>query len=295
MTGFSSFEAYAGARPARGDSDPSLLAFVVAILKRWPEARFVIVSRDDRFALAALLSAVPESARAKVAAAFEESRRFLSMARDFLRHDARALLVDFEALALPATVARIIRHVGGVVPDAATLAAWQRLRVTSSIRLNEVAPARPLLEPSSRVAAADVCDVSGLTAEAYVRSDFETAATWWRHHNGGKFSESALPPLGVRVCIEGAPAAFLWCYESYGAPVAELAFPVTRPGLSLADARRALFYAVSVLIEAAGKGYEPEARFTTFKALAPAGLARGLRSLGFRDMLKERTHMILNL
>lgn len=295
MAGFHSFEAYAGARPARGDSDPSLLAFVPSILERWPAARFVIVSRDDRSALGSFLAAVPEAQRAKAATAWEDSRRLLSVARDSLRHDERALLVDFEALAIPAEVARIIRHVGGVVPDPALLASWQRLRVTSSVRVDEVAPARPVLAPSARVAAADVCNVDGLTAETYERSDFETAAAWWSHHCGGSLSESCLPPLGVRVCIDGAPAAFLWCFECYGAPVAELAFPVTRPGLTVADARRALLYAVSVLIEAAGKGYEPEARFNTFKALAPSALARGLRSLGFRDMLKERTPLILTL
>lgn len=294
MTGFPDFDSYASARKARGDSDPALLGFVPEILERWPESRIVLVARDDRSSLASLLAVVPESERAAAAQKWEQARVMLSAARDTLRHDARALLVNFEDLGENETLRRIIRHVGGHVPDAATLNAWKRLRITSEIRLNITAP-RPPLPPSSSVSASAVCDVDGLEAHAYERADFDTAAMWWKVHTCDTLQEAALPPVGVRVSMDGHPVAFCWLYETYGAPVAELVFPVTRPGLSLGDARRALLYAVSVLVNVAGKGHEPEASFTTFKALAPHGLALGLKALGFREMLKDRKPMILTL
>lgn len=294
MDGFSDFDAYAVARPTRGDADPALLAFVPDILARWPEARLVLVARDNRAALASLLAALPLDQRRQAGIAWEGLSHCLSVARDRLRDDPRALLVSYESLNQTETLARVLRHVGGTVPAPAVMDSWQRLRVTSRFRPAPIMP-RPALAPSAQVSAADVCDVAGLSADLYERSDFETAAEWWQAHNGSPLHESCLPPLGVRVSLDGVPVAFCWLYETFGVPVAELVFPVTRPGLSLGDARRALLFAVAVLVNVAGKGHEPEASFTTFKALAPHGLALGLKALGFREMLKDRKPMILTL
>lgn len=295
MRGFDDFESYAAGRLMRGDSDPALCFWLAEILERWPDARFVVVERNDGESLVSLLKAAPEELRAGVAANWHTVSNAFSMARDLLRDDARTLMVRFEELADNGVIARILRHVGvACVPSDETLTKWQRLRVTSEIVAGASAPRLPAL-PGDRVRASEVCDVAGLHAELYERADFGMVADWWRVHTGQVLQESALPPLGVRVSKDGVPLACIWCYECFGVPVAELVFPVTRPGLGVGDARRALLYAISCIIEAAGKGHVPEARFSRFRASVPAGLVRYMERIGFVRRLGGRVPMLLSL
>lgn len=296
MRGFASFDDYASNRTAAGDSDPALVHWTARLLEQWPDARFVVIHRDADEALADFVEASPPDMADSLHAGWNGCLRAFAVTRDLLRGNPNALFVEFADLADNATVRRIVEHVGGAVPSETCLDHWQRLRITTTIERGAVTPTPPAsLEAGRRVRAADVCDVSGLTAAPYDPTAFELVAGWWRHHIGQELREAALPPLGVLVLIDGKPAAALWCRESYGVPVAELTFPVTRPGLSLKDARRALLFAVSVLIDAAGQAYEPPAIFTSFQVLAPLVMVRFLERLGFRHMLTERKPMLLTL
>lgn len=296
MRGFASFDDYASNRTAAGDSDPALVHWTARLLEQWPAARFVVIHRDAAEALADFVAASPPDMANALRAGWDGVLRACMVTRDLLRGNPNALFVEFAELANNETVQRIIEHVGGTAPSESCLDHWQRLRITTTIAPADVVQPMPApLEPGRRVRAADVCDVSGLSAVLYEPSAFALVCQWWRHHSGQDLRESVLPPLGVLVQLDGRPVAALWCRESYGVPVAELTFPTTRPGLSLKDARRALLFAVSVLIDAAGKAHEPPADFTSFQVLAPAGMVRFLERLGFRHMLTERKPMLLNL
>ncbi|SKA88889.1 hypothetical protein SAMN02745166_01503 [Prosthecobacter debontii] len=296
MRGFASFEDYAQNREVPGDADPTLIYWTARLLEQWPDARFVVVSRNGEDALRDLIAASPPELEQSLKEGWASCMLAFSMTRDLLRGNPNAMFLEFADLTDNALISELVAHCGGAIPSPSALSHWQRMRVTSHIAIEGMMDSpRALAPPSQRVRAADICDVTGLEAVMYDRQDFEMVSYWWRMHSGSAFHEASLPPLGVIVKLNGEPAAALWCYESFGVSVAELTFPVTRPGLSVKDARRALIYAVSCLVAVAGKGHEPEATFTTFKVLAPQGLARFLVRMGFKPMLTERKPMILTL
>jgi hypothetical protein len=296
MRDFVSFEDYAQNREATGDADPTLIYWTARLLEEWPEARFVVIYRDPEESLNDLIAASPPELAEGLRAGWGSSWQAFASTRDVLRGNPRALFVDFEQLQEAAVVADIVEHCGGERPSALAVERWQRLHVNTHL-VNPKELVQPVLSiaPSSRVMARDVCDVSGLSACLYEPRSFEMIAEWWRAHSEEVLLEAALPPLGVVVSIGDKPAAAIWCYECYGVPVAELAFPVTRPGLGLKDARRVMLYAISCLIGAAGKGHEPEADFRVFKALSPPGLTRFLERLGFQRALFDKQPMTLTL
>ncbi len=295
MRDLTTFAEYAANRPARGDADPTLCFWIRDLLEAWPQARFVVIERHDADSLASMLTASPPELREALAQKWHEMAHAFSLARDLLRDSPEALFCSFEDLRENATLVRILTHISApALPTDAALTRWQRLKITTHLSPDVAAP-RPLLPESAAVRASEVCDVSGLHAELYQRADFPLVAQWWRAHTGQQLQEAALPPLGVRVSNGGHPVAALWCYECYGTPVAELVFPVTRPGLNMGEARRAVLYAISCLIQAAGKGHVPEARFSQFKLLSPASLARFVERLGFRPALTDRKPMVLTL
>ncbi|SKB08729.1 hypothetical protein SAMN02745166_05011 [Prosthecobacter debontii] len=296
MRGYASFEDYAQNREVPGDADPTLIYWTARLLAQWPEARFVVISRKGDEALRDLIAASPPEMEQSLKAGWASCMLAFSTTRDLLRGNPNTLFLEFDDLTDNEVISSVVAHCGGTVPSTSALAHWQRMRVTSHISTEGMMGSpRMMAHQSNAVRAADICDVTGLEAVMYDRQDFERVSYWWRIHSGAAFHEASLPPLGVLVKLNGEPAAALWCYESYGVPVAELTFPVTRPGLSVKDARRALLYAVSCLISVAGKGHEPEATFTTFKVLTPQGLARFLVRMGFKPMLTERKPMILTL
>lgn len=296
MRDHATFEDYAAHREAAGDADPTLIYWTPQLVERWPGARFVVIRRDPTESLADFIAAAPAEAAEAIRAGWATTLQAYTRACDLLRGHPSAMFVDFDQLADDAVIADVVAHCGGVRPSAAAVVRWQRLRVTTHLECGAQAPrlTAPVL-PDARVHAGQVCDVSGLSAEMYSPAHFDLVAGWWQAHAGTALAEAALPPLGVLVRLHGRPVAACWCYECYGVPVAELTFPVTVPGLSLKDARRSVLYAVSCLISAAGKGYEPEAAFRFFKVLAPPGLARVLTRIGFQDALTERKSMLLTL
>lgn len=170
----------------------------------------------------------------------------------------------------------------------------QRLRVTTTIVPVDCVVTPPAVDPI-RVPSLDGFDTDGLSAALYGNADYETVSGWWQQHLGQPLPQAALPPFGVVVSDAQGPAAALWGYECYGVPVAELAFPVTRPGQTLKKASAALCYAVAACVAAIGKGHVPEASFRFFKTFAPRAMVRYLKRLGFRDAMTERVAMTLTI
>lgn len=281
-----------------GDADPGLIYFVHEILARWPGARVLVVSRDRAACLNATIEAAPEHQR-ETLASWPRILQVFRGACDALR---RAQLVGgfqvrflaAEALADDVEAASVLEFLAGRRPSDQWVRQKQRLRVVSGIELGAVtaAPAVPAVPVQELLDRVDV-SFAGLNAAMYQDSDFGAVAAWWQEHTGNLLAEAALPPLGVVVSMEGEPCAAVWCYECYGVPVAELTFPVTRPGLSPFDSQRALLYGALACMNAAGKAHEPEARFQTFKVTAPRQMAPALKRLGFREYLTARTPMIL--
>jgi hypothetical protein len=313
-----------------GDSDPALVYWIDELLARWPRARFVVISREDEESLEALATAAPYAANgirtgwSGFLSAFKGACDRLREAKSSTPNAQRptpnaqgalanapatwklgverwALDVEktsgalcrfwnYEDLGSDETVLDIMQFATGHRPSALWARRMQRLRVTSTIVPVECS-VKPLLTPPIEVPRLEGLDTTGLSAALYRNADFMTIAEWWQIHTGQLLAQAALPPLGVVVSDAEGPAAALWCYECYGVPVAELAFPVTRPGLPLRRAASALCYAVAACIATAGKAHQPEASFRLFKTFAPRGLARYLKRLGFRDALSERVAM----
>lgn len=73
----------------------------------------------------------------------------------------------------------------------------------------------------------------------------------------------------------------LWCYESCGVGVAFLEFSITRPGLSLKEARLAVRKTIEACCSLAGSRVHPPAKFWVFRGSTTKPLARELTRLGF--------------
>jgi hypothetical protein len=278
-----------GIGPA-GDSDPTAVYWLDKILVRWPAAKFVVVYREDTEALEALVAAAPPELRQPARASWSGYLTAFKSACDRLR--ARGNAQFFELEKLGETADELFEFATGRKTDARWLRRMQRLRVTSLI---EAIPAPALERPPLAVKLIEGFDTSGLTATLFRASDFELVARWWRQHTGDQLAQAALPPLGVLVSDGEGPMAALWCYECYGVPVAELAYPVTRPGLGIKKASTAICYAVGACIAAAGKGHTPEASFRFFKAFALKSAVRYMTAMGFKEALTDRVAMTLTL
>lgn len=79
----------------------------------------------------------------------------------------------------------------------------------------------------------------------------ELVAAWWQAHGtDADFCLELLPPLGVVVVHGGEPVAALWCYEAPvrgGGSVGFYEHPVSRPGLTVAEAKSYFARALAVL------------------------------------------------
>lgn len=301
MRDHANFEEYADELNARleygpaGDSDPGLMYWLEDILARWPGARFVVVMREDNEGLEALLAAMPDADKDKARAGWTGYLAAFKGACDRLRStasDCRFFMLD--ELRIDSVILDLAEHATGKRPSELWARRMQRLRVTSKIDLADCRFEMPKASPLE-VLPLDGFDATGLSAALYQNADYETVSEWWRRHTGQLLPMAALPPLGVVVSDSEGPAAALWCFESYGVPVAELAFPVTRPGLGSKRAADALCYAVSACVASAGKAHIPEASFRFFKTFAPKGMARYLKRLGFQESVTERVAMTLSL
>jgi hypothetical protein len=278
-----------GLGPA-GDSDPTAVYWLDKILERWPAAKFVVVYREDTEALEALVAAAPPELRQPARASWSGYLTAFKSACDQLR--ARGNVRFFDFAGLNKTAGELFEFATGRRPDAQWLTRMQRLRVTTLI---EPIPTPAVERPALPVKLIEGFDTTGLTATLFRALDFELVARWWSQHTGDQLAQAALPPLGVLVSDGEGPIAALWCYECYGVPVAELAYPVTRPGLGLKRAAAAISYAVGACIAAAGKGHTPEASFRFFKAFAFKAAVRYLKAMGFKEALTDRVAMTLTI
>ena len=120
-----------------------------------------------------------------------------------------------------------------------------------------------------------------LTSRAFGPGDMAMAAAWWGHRHPSPFPAGGLPPLGVVVEDKDGPACMLWCYECYGVGVAFLEFLITRPALSVKQARTVGREAVTACCAMAGQMVEPPCAYKIFRAATTAPLFRELSRMGF--------------
>lgn len=132
-----------------------------------------------------------------------------------------------------------------------------------------------------------------MTVRPYAPDDYEMVALWRLAHADGPVDPAALPPLGVIVSDDTGPLAALFCIEPAHYPAAQLELPVTRPGLSAAEATAAFTFALESVMALAGVGWDPPGSYSAFRACAPAPIARILMRFGFvRESPKELIPLI---
>lgn len=131
---------------------------------------------------------------------------------------------------------------------------------------------------------------AAITFRKYLPDDYDMVSAWWKAHRGETaiLPMGELPPLGMILELDGAPAAALWCYETYGTPVAFLEWPVSRPLLSLETARMAFSALIQAVVQAAGQSVEPPAEYTVFRALPDGPMSAFLKAQGFELEVKDR-------
>lgn len=79
----------------------------------------------------------------------------------------------------------------------------------------------------------------------------DLVAAWWRHHRGTVLQVAMLPPAGVVAVDDAGPCAALWLHLSVGIGVGFLENPVARPGMRLADSRKAFLLMMECLEDVA--------------------------------------------
>lgn len=109
--------------------------------------------------------------------------------------------------------------------------------------------------------------------------DWQTVSGWHEARHWEILPETILPPLGIIVEDEHGPAAAVFAFQAVGIGVAHADHFLTRPGLSLAQARgcgKAILGALRTVLKSQDYGLLKV--FTTCPAFG-----RILRGLGFRS------------
>lgn len=144
-----------------------------------------------------------------------------------------------------------------------------------------------------------VTDEQSLTVRPYsAEADFPLVNDWWQARHGAMadLPQAMLPPLGVIVEDSAGPLFALWCYESAGVGVAFIEWPVSRPGLTVAQTREAFQRAVESIILTAGKCWNPPGDYNVFRANVCPAVFRSIKEMGFvREYQDEYFPVILNL
>jgi hypothetical protein len=109
----------------------------------------------------------------------------------------------------------------------------------------------------------------------YRADDLPTLSAWHEARHSTPFPAAILPPLGFVVEQGAQPIAALFCYQSFGVGVAFIDIALSRPGLSLAHARRAFFMCLSAIILACADTHK------IFRAFPHPAIARILKTMGF--------------
>lgn len=283
-----------------GDADPGLIFWLPKLLEHWPQARLAVITREESGGRAALAHAVPEE-RARLEQHWDGYLHAFRSACDRLRQSSTTVRFwAMEQLGQDAVVQDIMAWLTGRRPCAQWVRRKQRLRVTAEVDLAQcvVRPSvaeHPETKLQPMLTGLQHFDTRGLKVELYRSANFPLVAAWWQAHTGQALAEASLPPLGVLVSDEEGPCAAVWCYECFGVPVAELIYPVARPGLTLTQSSAAVCYGIAACVAAAGQGHEPRGNFRFFKVFAPRGATRALARLGFQPSATERVAMTLSL
>jgi hypothetical protein len=303
VAGCASFEEYAGklrSAPSRivGDSDAALAYWIPQLLSGFPNARFAVVTRPAAEALASLMAAEPERAE-EINLWWDGYVKAFQYAVSQLEAAGRiSFQVDHTALNDPQFVAGLAETLTGCVPPAGHIERLMDLRITTRRRHVTIVPPRPLPQipiPREFLESRGV-DADGLTIRKYAPEDYPMVNEWWRSHRSAPLEPMTLPPLGVVIeDEEWGPVGALWCYESFGVGVATLEWPVTRPGLSMAEAARVMSFAVAACVWLAGRLCEPAGNYHCFRVATSPPIARFLARLGFQREQDPRISMTLKL
>lgn len=270
-----------------GDSSPALAEHMESLIAEFPEARFLIVRRPERDSLRSFCAA--DSANA-------EALR-VGWAGYMEAWSAAAILpptrmeVTLAELSSPETCARLHEWLTGAPMDEARWGQLHNLRITSTFPL-----VQHWAEPAPLAVSVNVegFDFDGLSVRSYTPDDRVMVADWCLDHRESPMGEIRLSPLGIIVEDEQGPVAALWCYETFGAGVAWIGVPVTRPGLSYARASTVLAFAIMAITQLAGKGHVPEATYTCFRVIGSPAMGRLLKRLGFVEQ-PDRANFYLSL
>lgn len=263
---------------AVGDSSPALPEHVQALAECFPDARWLILERSPDECRAALERAVPGATQA-LADGWGGIVDDFNAAREFLGD--RAISMPVEALDDWVQFSVAARWLGASVIDHDRHAELLKLRITQRV-------AGPATEVAPPWWAADRLKVSGfatdgLAARYFSPDDLPMVDSWWRHRHPTGLNCAPLPPLGVVVTLDGEAVGALWLFEYFGCGVAQLTFPVTRPGLSFIQAQRVMAFAAATVMSLAGQRCDPPARYHTFTAQTSRPIARTLERLGFKE------------
>ena len=103
-------------------------------------------------------------------------------------------------------------------------------------------------------------------------------APWWTAHgHETEWPVNLLPPVGVIVEYLGEPVAACWAQLTVGQGLAQLEYPITKPGMTVTDSKMAMKHAI--------RGLENVCRSMDYKFLVVhtlPGIARVLeRDFGF--------------
>lgn len=124
-----------------------------------------------------------------------------------------------------------------------------------------------------------------LTVRLFEPRDMALISEWLEAHRG---RHTQPPPwiekaLGVVVMDECGPACALFAMECFRVPFCFLDYPIARPGMGWHTSVERFRFAVSSLIQLAGKCCEPQAVFTEFVCYASPPMSRILEGMGFQE------------
>jgi hypothetical protein len=124
------------------------------------------------------------------------------------------------------------------------------------------------------------------------QTDYDTVCQWWKDRGFDPLPKVILPKLGV-MAIPGegeAPDACAWLYMDNSVGVCFLEGTISRPGLTLAQARDAIGSIIGFL-----KSEAIRLDYGTMITFCNSALARESKRLGFVRVQTELSMMVNNL
>ncbi len=118
-----------------------------------------------------------------------------------------------------------------------------------------------------------------MTCRATTPEDLPTVEEWYDFHRSAQLPLGLIPPTGVMVEDDVGPCAVLYYYLYLGVGICRVEWPISRPGLSLAQAGECFAFAVQA-VEAAIK--DLEGGYGVLVADTLPGIARVMERHGFQ-------------